>query len=173
MGITRALAAAGATNFDFVDDEARWKGSEVHRLIQLYDERKLYEESVPEELRGYLAAHKKFMAETSFVPTRIEFKVESKALGLRGRIDRAGLLKGKRTIVDFKTGSISPAVALQLCLGGHLLDPSVWFGRIAVQLKADGKYSMKHFPLMQWGADLATALACVRVSQWKAVNGLV
>ncbi len=172
IGITRALAGAGVTNFSFVDEESLWRGSEVHRMIQLYDERKLDEKTVPEDLRGYLQAHKKFMAETSFVPTRIEFQVQSKPLGLRGRIDRAGLLKGKRAIVDFKTGSINPAVALQLCLGGHLLDGE-WWNRIAVQLKPDGNYSMKTFPLMQWAADLATALACVRISQWKTVQGLL
>ncbi len=173
IGITRVLALAAVTNFDFVDEESKWRGSEIHRMIQLYDEHKLDEKTVPEDLKGYLAAHKKFMAETGFVPTRIEFNVQSKQLGLRGRIDRAGLLKGKRCIVDFKSGSINPAVALQLCLGGYLLDPAYWWSRIAVQLKPTGKYSVKHFYLMEWHADLATALACVRIAQWKVKQGLV
>jgi hypothetical protein len=32
---------------------------------------------------------------------------------------------------------------------------------------------MKPFLLTQWHADLATALACVRIAQWKTVNRLV
>ena len=111
------------------------------------------------------------MAETGFIPTEIEFKVQSKILGVRGRIDRAGLMKGKRTIVDFKSCPINPAVALQLCLGGHLLESGHWWNRLAIQLKADGTYRIKQFPLIEWYGDLGTALACVRVAQWKRGNG--
>jgi hypothetical protein len=173
MGITRALALAGATNFDFVDEEALWKGSEVHKMIELYDLRRLHEPLVPDELRGYLHAHKKFLAETGFIVQEVEKKVQSKDHRLRGRIDRAGLLKGKKTIVDFKTGVIGEAVGLQLALGGFLLNPDLWWHRSAVRLKADGSYSMKNFPLIEWGSDLADALACVRVAQWKTKQGLV
>lgn len=172
IGITRALAISGATDFSFVDEESKWKGSEIHRMIQLYDERKLQESTIPTKLRGYLAAHKKFMAETGFIPQEIEFKVQDKVLGVRGRLDRAGLMKGKRTIVDFKSGSINPAVALQLCLGGHLLEMGQWFNRCAVRLKADGNYGIKYFPLMMWHSDLATAISCVRVARWKIQNGV-
>lgn len=166
IGITRVLTLAGVTDFSFVDDEARWRGSEVHRVIELEDKGTLGE-GLPKRLQSYWHAHQKFMRETGFIPTHIEHKVQNKQLGLRGRIDRAGLMKGKLTIVDFKTSAINPAVALQLCLGGHLLDPSHWWGRIAVQLKDDGTYSMKTFPLMQWHADLQTALACLRIARWK------
>jgi hypothetical protein len=173
MGLTRALAIAGATNFDFVDEDALWRGSEVHRMIELYDRRRLYESTVPPELRGFLHAHKKFLAESGFIPQEIEKTVQSKGHQLRGRIDRAGLLKGQKTIIDFKTGVIGKAVALQLALGGFLLDPNIWFHRSAVRLKADGTYSMKNFPLIEWGEDLATGLACVRVAQWKVKHGLL
>jgi hypothetical protein len=173
IGITRALAISGVTDFSFVDDDAKWRGSEVHRLIELADRGTLDHKTVPGELQGYRNAHKRFMRETGFICTHIEFKVQSKVLGVRGRIDRAGLMKGKKTVIDFKTCPINPAVALQLCLGGHLLDPSLWWNRVAVQLKADGTYSMKPFPLMQWPADLSTALACARVSRWKIQQRMV
>ena len=173
MGITRSLALAGATDFSFVDEDSKWRGSEVHKMIQFYDERKLYEHTVPPDLRGYLNAHKKFMRETGFIPQEIELQVKSKEHGLRGRIDRLGLMRGKRTIVDFKTGSPSEAVALQLCLGGFLADPSVWFHRVAVHLKADGEYSLKLFKLLDWQTDLSTALACVRVARWRVDHNLL
>ena len=97
-------------------------------------------------------------------------KVQCKKLGLRGRIDDHGLLHGKPCMVEFKTGSIQVAVKYQLCLGGHLLQPGTWFHRYAVQLKADGTYKMKHWPLITWPHDLATALACVRVAQAKVAE---
>jgi hypothetical protein len=174
IGITRSLALAGVTNFSFVDEESKWKGSEVHRICELADRGTLDRKSVPKDIEGYMDAHRKFMRETGFICTHIEFKVQSKVLGVRGRIDRAGLMKGKKTILDFKTGSINPAVALQLALGGHLLDPSRWWHRVAIQLKADGTYSFgPKMPLMTWHADLATALSCVRVSRWKLDNRMV
>ena len=172
LGITRCLALAGVTDFSFVDEEAKFRGSEVHRIIELSDKDHLDERTVPKRLVGFHEAHCKFMRETGFIPTHIEFKVQSKTLGIRGRIDRAGLMKGKRTICDYKTGSINPAVGLQLCLGGHLLDPSHWWQRVAIQLKPDGTYSMKQFPLISWHADLQTALACARVARWKISNKL-
>jgi hypothetical protein len=106
------------------------------------------------------------------VTLRTEEKVQSKELGLRGRIDDAGLIHGSPAMVEWKSGKFRPAVALQLCLGGYLHNPSQWFHRYAVQLKADGSYVVKHWPLLTWPADLATALACVRVAQWKLQNGI-
>lgn len=161
---------SGVTDFSFCDDEAKWRGSEVHKIIELADRKTLDVQSIPSDLRGYYAAHQKFNRETGFIPIEIECKVES-GIGVRGRIDRAGIMKGKRTIIDFKTGTIDPAVALQLCLGGHLLEPGTWFHRYGVQLCSDGKYHIKEFALMSWHSDLATALACVRVAQWKIETG--
>ena len=141
-------------------------------MLELYDLNRLDEKTVPGELRGYLSAHKKFMRETGFIPQHIEKKVQSAKIGVRGRLDRAGLMKGRRAIADLKTGTITEAVALQMALYGHLLDPETWWERIAIQLKSDGSYSMKYFPLLSWPGDLATALSVVRISHWKLANGL-
>lgn len=171
IGITRALAISGVTDFSFVDEEAKWRGSEVHRIIELAATGTLDRNSVPKELSGYLNAHDKFIRETGFVGLEIEKEVKSKKLGIRGRIDRSGLVHGKRAMVEFKSGLIQPAIALQLCLGGHLLEPGVWFQRYAIRLRSDGEYKATHFPTMKWHADLSTALACVRVAQWKIEEG--
>ncbi len=173
IGITRALALSGVTDYSFVQEDDLWKGSEIHRIIELAAKGTLDRASVPKELLGYLTAHDAFIYETGFVGTHVEQNVLSKDLGIRGRIDRAGIMKGRRTLIEFKSGTIQPAVALQLCLGGHLLDSSVWFNRYAVQLKADGSYTVKHFPLMSWHADLSTAKACCRISRWKLEHGMV
>jgi hypothetical protein len=172
IGITRCLALSGVTDFSFVQEDDLWRGSEVHRIIHLASKGTLDRKTVPAELKGYLAARDKFYRETGYVTLRSEEKVQSEALGLRGRIDDAGLMHGGLAMVEWKSGAIQPAVALQLCLGGYLHNPSQWFHRYAVQLKANGLYTVKHWPLMTWSADLATALACVRVAKWKIQNGL-
>ena len=173
IGITRALALSGCTDFSFVDEESKWKGSEVHRIVELQSHGTLDAKSIPAELAGYAAAHRKFMRETRFIPQQIEHSVSSKTHGLRGRIDAAGLMRGKVAIVDFKTGQINPAVALQLCLGGFCLNETMWFQRYAVRLDSDGRYCMTCYDLRTWRADLSTALSAVRIARWKVANGLV
>ena len=174
IGVSRALAFSGCTDFRFVDEEDLYKGSEIHRMAELRLKGKLDRKSVPITRRGYLEAIDKFLRENGFIPTHVEQLVEDKSLGICGRLDAAGVMKGKRTVVDFKTGAINPAVALQLCLYGHCLDPSHWWERVAVQLRPDGKYSLgKPMPIRTWHADLTTALAACRVAQWKRREGLV
>ncbi len=173
ISVTQCLALSGATNYDFVREEDLFKGSEIHKMIELAARGTLDRNTVPEELKGHLAAHDKFIEETGFVSLDIEREVDSKELGLRGRLDRAGLMHGKTAMVDFKSGAIQAAVALQLCLYGHMLNPALWWHRYAVKLNADGSYSVKNFPLMEWSADLSLALACVKISKWKLKAGLV
>jgi hypothetical protein len=172
LGVTRALAIGGACDYSFCDEEAKWRGGEIHRMTELYDRGTLNSKSVPVEIAGFLAAHMKFMRETAFICTEIEREVKSTKLGLRGRLDRYGLMKGKRTVVDFKSGAVNPATALQLALYGNLYDAGNCSQRIAVQLKSDGTYSVKVFPLMQWWEDLNTAHAFVRVAKWRLKNGV-
>jgi hypothetical protein len=174
IGVTRALAIAGCTDFGWCDEEAKWKGCEVHRIVELRLTNRLDRKSVPKELKGYLDAIERFISETQFIPLHVEMKVKSKELGIQGRLDAAGLLKGRHTVVDFKSGPINPAVALQLALYGHMLERDKWWNRAGVHLRADGTYSFgKNIPLMSWHADLTTALAVARVSRWKLQQGLV
>jgi hypothetical protein len=173
LGITRALALSGATDYAFVEEDDLFKGSEVHRIVHLAAKGTLDRQTVPQELRGYLASWDKFIRETGFITLQTEQRAQNKSLGVRGRLDCVGMMHGKRALVEYKTGAILDAVALQLALGGYLLEPSVWFRRCAVRLMADGgRPKMTHFPLMEWPADVQTALACVRVAAWKQKHGM-
>jgi len=172
IGLTHALVLGGVTDFSFVQEDDLWRGSEVHKIIHLAAKGTLDRATVPKELLGYLAARDSFIRETGYMTLLTEQRVESRLLHVRGRIDDSGLMHGKRTLVEYKTGAIQPAVALQLALGGHLLEPQTWFSRYAVQLKPDGSYTVKNFALMEWYADVQTALARVRVAQWRVKHGL-
>lgn len=174
IGVTSALALSGCTDFRFVEEESLWRGSEIHRLAELRLKGKLDRKSVPVSRRGYLEAIDKFLRENGFIPTHVEQHVEDKDLGVRGRLDAAGVMKGRCTVLDFKTGAINPAVALQLCLYGHCLDPAHWWERVAVQLFPDGQYSLgKPMSITTWHADLVTAQGAVRIARWKMREGLV
>jgi len=173
IGITRILALAGVTDFSWVDEEARWRGSEVHRAVALADRQSLDWRSVPKRLDGFVEAHFKFMKETGFIPTHIEHAIKSKELGIRGRIDRIGLLHGKRVVLDLKTGTLDAAVGLQLALYGHLFDPKAWWKRIGVRLSNDGTYTLKIWGLTEWHADLNIALCAVKLAKWKIAHGCV
>jgi hypothetical protein len=172
LGITRILALSGCTDYSFVQEDDLWRGSEIHRIVHLAATGTLDRKSVKKELAGYLAARDKFVRETGYMTLYTEQKVQDKTLGVRGRIDDGGMMHGKAALVEWKSGAIRDAVALQLALGGHLLSPGKWFHRYAVQLKADGTYKAKPFPLMTWAADVATALACARVAAWKVQHGM-
>ena len=167
------LAAAGCTDFSWCDEESRWKGSEVHRIVELRLRGTLNRKSVPKDLSGYLKAIDRFMREKSFVVIDVERRLKDDDLGIQGRLDASGLICGARALIDFKTGVCSPAVGLQLALYGHMLALGAWWARDAVQLKADGTYSMKIFPIMDWPKDLSTALSAVRVAKWKQQVGLL
>lgn len=170
IGVTRCLALAGVADFSWSNEEAMWKGSEIHRACELLDKEKLDEKRLPESLRGYLLAYKKFKAECHFVPLKIEVACSNLGTGLRGRADRVGLLRGRECVLDIKTGPLNPAVGLQLALYGNMMSPIKWWHRVAVQLKADGHYSCKHWDARSWLSDLVTAQACVRIARWRVEN---
>jgi hypothetical protein len=172
MGFTRALALAGCVDYQWVEQEDLWRGQEVHKLIEYRLKGTLDRATVPDDRKGYLDALEKFLRETCYIPIQVEQYVKNVELRVRGRVDTAGLMRGRRIVIDFKTGAINPAVALQLCLGGFCLDPNKWWERSAVLLRSNGQYSMKNFPLKTWYSDLQTALGAVRIAQWKLVNGL-
>jgi len=177
ISVTRALVYGGAADYAFVDDEARWRGSEVARATELLDKGTLVRTSVPASLRGYLRAYERFKAECHFVPDPdgIECSVEGIIEGevLRGRADRFGYLRGKRAIGDLKTGAILPATRLQTVLYGHLKDPTVWWPRFAVRLDEDGTYRYHTWEVTSWVPDLNTAKAFVRVARWRILNKVV
>ncbi len=168
MGVTRALALAGVVDFRWVDEEAKFRGSEIHRIVQLATLGALSQKSVPKALRGWRSSHTTFMRETGFIAQFVEVPLEDYRIGLRGRLDVSGLMNGQRTVCDFKTGSVAPATALQLCLYGFMLDPTCWWRRIAVKLMNHDKYSLKQYPKTAWATDLATAFACVKKAQGHA-----
>lgn len=175
LRVTEVLAMAGVTDYSWVTEEAKYRGSEVHRAVKLANDGTLKRKSVPQKIGGYFSAFEKFKRECSFVPSATEKELESEELGLRGRMDAKGAIRGQRVIVDFKStdSGIREATGLQLVLYGYMDNPNLWSDRVGVQLRSDGTYRLKTWPRAQWQSDLVTARACIRVAQWRLANGLV
>ena len=173
LHVTEVLWLSGVVDYSFCDEESKWRGSEVSRAVDLANKGTLKIKSVPRNIEGYVDAFFKFKREKHFVCVASEESLEKNSLGPRGRMDARGFMDGSPAIVDWKTGQIRDAVALQLVLYGHMRDPSAWVDRCGVQLMPDGDYRIKTWPLLTWHSDLTTALACVRVARWKLEKGLV
>jgi hypothetical protein len=170
LHVTEILELAGVANHDFVTDEAKWRGSEVHRATELMDRGRL--KSTPDHIAGYLRAYERFKVECHFVPQSVEVTCTDKRFRYRGRADRLGMRNGKRCVCDIKSGAIQPAVKLQLCLYGHAIEPDRWWERIAVQLMPNGDYRAVKMDRLSYHADLAAAQAAVRLAHWKIQEGL-
>ena len=175
--VTEVLAIAGVIDFGGVPahllEAAAERGRAVHRVTALYDlgENPEKDASFP-RVAGYLDAYKCFRRETRFSPTLCEHSVVSNEHRYAGTLDRLGKAKAACVwLVDLKTGTTLPAwVGLQLA--GYELPARALVGterikRIALRLKADGRYTMTPYESRQ---DFPDFLAAVRLAHWKLTH---
>jgi hypothetical protein len=83
-----------------------------------------------------------------------------------GTPDHVGRLNNCFAVVDTKTGVTNPATGIQLAAYEILLNVSS-VKRFGLQLKDDGKYSLKEFKDRQ---DRGIFLAALAVWQWQKNN---
>lgn len=169
-GVTEVIAAAGYMgNTAYYNDDARDKGTDVHRICELHDKGTLVPEQIAlchpgkPEYYGYLEAWKKFRAETGFVPTEIELIVGHPTLLYAGTLDRTGEYCGCETVADIKSGSPVWWHAVQTAGYGGLVSTLV--PRIGVYLKDTGRYVVyEHDDYMDWDKWL-TALNLWKIKE--------
>jgi hypothetical protein len=172
--VTRVIAPL--IDYSMVNEEllalASERGSAVHKATELHDLDDLDECSLDDRLEPYLAAWKRFRAETGFVPEAIEQRLHHPLHGYAGTIDRVGTLHGRRILLDIKTVSrLSRATGVQLAAYQHLWDvrypQRLICGRYAVQLRPDGTYRLEPYRAPD---DYTTFLALLSVARWKEKN---
>jgi hypothetical protein len=161
--VTQLLVEEGFIDTTWYDEYGRDRGTYVHKAVHLYDTDELDEERLDPVLVPYLTGWKKFLKESNFVVIDSEVRLNNGQF--TGKPDKVGLLNGLPAILDNKSGSIEPWVALQLA-GYEILKGSP-HKRIAVRLKPDGTYSLKEFKDRQDRQIFLAALACY---QWKQNN---
>jgi hypothetical protein len=170
--VTGILKAAGVVDDAWFTEYGRWRGSATHRATHLLDEKRLEKRSLDEAIKPRVAAWQLFKEKTKFEPAMIEQVVWCDTHQFCGTLDRTGRFIGAEPgsatpIIDMKNYPPPDWVAIQLAAYGWALDPTQVFRRIAVELKADGTYSLREFPLQQYLDDVNTFLAMVSVARWK------
>lgn len=165
--VTQILKEVGLIDTSHFKPEHAERGTRVHEATQFWDETGMVDDTIPEELLGYLDAWRKFREETGFTPTHIEQSFFSKQ-GYAGTVDRIGKThKINPILLDIKSGPPAPWHRLQLCAYSLLakleLNIPVWEAW-GVHLKKDGIYSVEVYRNIN---DLADWLSVLKTFQLK------
>ena len=127
-------------------------GTAVHYATELDDQGLLDEDTVHEEVRGYLEGWRLFKREHKVEFISIEQKLAHRRMRYAGTVDRVMKVDGERGVWDIKTRlQIPPAVGVQLAAYNELVrengiaDRRHKLENRAIQLKPDGTYQIYRF----------------------------
>lgn len=172
--VTQLLAPI-APDFSMVPpavlEAKRQLGVVVHEACELNDEDDLDDESVPLEVEPYLAAWRKFKADTGAKVEMSEQQMFHASLRYAGTLDRVLTISGARWLIDLKT-SADPYPSYGVQLAGYLellrAHPFEFEAdgvrRATVHLRPDGTYKLAEFKNPN---DAAAFMACLSIWHWK------
>jgi hypothetical protein len=148
-------------------------GQAVHKACELEALNLLDEETVVPPISLYLQQYRQFVRDTGFIAQDAELRVYS-ALGYAGTLDLIGILRGEKVLIDIKTtAQISPAVALQTAAYAAAYNEQKGVTpvnkRYALRLGEDF-YRLHPYTVSQYGTDLSTFVAFLRVHLWCNAN---
>lgn len=158
LSVTQILALAGKTDYSRIRTETLYRkgriGTAAHLAAHFFDEGDLIEASVDPVVAPYIDAWRLFREQRRFVPECLETVVFSREYGYIGRLDRVGLVDGRRRIlIDIKTGDPDAAradlqeVAYELALIEEFPEFGVTLlPRWSVQLFPSCKYRVVEYP---------------------------
>lgn len=172
--VTQLLAPI-APDFGMVNpatlEAKRILGTVVHEACQFDDEGDLDDESVPAEVDPYLAAWRKFRADTGAKIIANERQLFHPSLRYAGTVDRVAEFDGKTWVLDLKTSADPyPSYGVQLAGYAELMAAAgllVELHRATVHLRPDGTFKLVPF---KNPADFAAFRACLALYQWKEAN---
>ena len=127
-------------------------GTAVHYATELDDQGLLDEDTVHEEVRGYLEGWRMFKREHEVKFISIEQKLAHCRMRYAGTVDRVMKVDGERGVWDIKCRlEIPPSVGIQLAAYNELVrenclvDRRYKLANHAIQLKPDGTYQIHSF----------------------------
>ena len=165
--VTQILKAEGFIDDAWFTEYARTRGEMVHLATKMYDDGTLDESALDPVIVPYLEGYKRFLKESGFEVHFAEETVYSPSCQFAGTLDRRGLLNGRKTLIDIKTGTVLPWVALQTtAYDSCLLDRHDRFG---LQLTDDGKHKLIPFKDRYDVEVFLSAFACFN---WKKNKGI-
>lgn len=177
-GVTTVLNDEGITNYDAIPEETKekafYRGNCVHRAIELDLNGNLDFKNLATDWTPYVEAARKFVSDYDVQPLHIEQLVWSKKRMFAGTLDLDGLVLGKRSIVDWKTGA---------SCWGNCVQTSAYefakkecqkmgrtnFKRYAVYLSKEGNYKVEEHKDKN---DIHTFMSALTLNTLKRRNGI-
>lgn len=148
------------------DPAAMALGTASHLAIRYLLEQRLEWKSLDEQVRPRVEAARKFCKQLDVQPIDIERTVASN-LGYAGTPDLICTFgrTPQRAVIDWKCGKPQHAAALQLVAyaGASATAP---MGRMTVELKDDGDYSLIVWPAADWYTDWRAWLGALSLFSW-------
>lgn len=153
--VTEIIVGAGLVDTQWFTEAGRWRGSAVHAACWYEDENDLDEAGLDPRLAGYLAAYRKFKAETGFAVEVNEEIVHHDLLGYAGRYDKRGSYAKGPALIDLKSGASSKITRYQTAAYVGCLPSPRKYTRMEVRLKENGKYSLQVYEPKDFDRDFA------------------
>lgn len=154
------------------------RGTAVHKACELDDHGVLDEQSVAPQLQPYLTAHRRAKLDLGIEDhIAIEQRLEHPLLKFRGRPDWIGWVKGRRFVIDWKSGNTTPDPATVIQLAAYAELVRVWLKLtdvpqiMSLHYRSDGTYRSEFYTskLQAWGW---TQFHCALVNyQWRREHG--
>jgi hypothetical protein len=133
---------------DFFTDEARDRGTRLHRAIEAWLKDSFVPEMEDADITPRFEAVKRFLLTVvGTTPFAVERSVYNDKIMAAGTPDFVGPLHaigGDEVVLDWKSGAIDPVVGLQLA-GYNVIEGKLWRPRYALQARADGTYKLHRF----------------------------
>lgn len=177
--------ATGTPNFQIPDEvigNARERGHYVHEAIELDAQGILDEDSLDDEIYGYLEAWRDFVDDTGYVSIAQEIPCYVPEYGYCCTVDDVGYIGDRLTIIDRKTGSVGlkPWHKYQLAANAWPFVLSTvpiadWPHRMMVWLRPELKrkrYRTYSFSPQTADNDFEVFIACLTIHTAKQSNRL-
>lgn len=155
-------------------EAAKERGSDVHLACQLFDENDLRDESLTDEVRGYLKGWQKFTRDCAPVWSAIEKPVYHQGMRFAGTPDRMGRFFYQGLLIDPAQVDIKTSAASHPCWGVQTMAYNHAAGQLAarrfsVQLRPDGDYR-----LVEWKdpGDWPTFVSLMTLRNFKERHNL-
>ncbi len=166
--VTKILIDSGLVDAQWFTDEARDRGSALHKATEYFDQGELDVDSVDASFLAKFNLYQKFIKEMHPAISAIEEQVEY-AGSYCGTLDRRLYINGNESILDIKSGVASPADRLQLA--GYALTFERPMQRWNLYLGYGSNYRLvQHKNTREDDADWR---ACVRVARLRREHNLV
>jgi hypothetical protein len=164
--VTQVLKSVGIIDPDKYASGAAARGTAVHLACQYLDEGDLDEATIAPELTGYLAAYRKFLADTGWKWIGIEHRLAHKSLNYAGTIDRISV----DLVLDIKSGQPEDWHRLQAAAYLAMLENPMGRTRYGLYLGPRGTYGLTEYTRREFPRDWAVFQSALNIHNWRGKN---